>query len=140
MKYPYVKRLPEFEYLTPKTVDEALFLLSQHSAKARPIAGGNDLLLKMKRREEAPQYLVGLKNIPALEYVEYDEEKGLRFGALATIHAIETSSLVRERFPVLAQAASTIGSVQIRNLGTVAGNLCSALPSADDCLTFYTLV
>jgi len=131
MKYPYLRRLPRFEYLAPKTVDEALSLLSRHDGEARPIAGGTDLLLKMKRREGVPRYLVGLKNIPELNYIKYDETQGLRFGPLVTIHAIETSRIVKEKFPILSQAASTIGSVQIRNLGTVIGNVCNALPSAD---------
>lgn len=130
-KYPYVRRLPRFEYLAPKTVEEAISLLSRHDGEARPIAGGTDLLLKMKRRETAPRYLVGLMNIPGLDYVEYDNAQGLRFGPLATIHTMETSCIVREEFPVLSQAASTIGSLQIRNLGTVVGNVCNALPSAD---------
>ena len=131
MKYPYVKRLPGFEYLAPKTVNEAISLLSQHNGEARPLAGGTDLLLKMKRREMAPLHLVGLRSIPGLDNIEYDDAQGLRFGPLVTIHAMETSPLVREKFPILSQAASTIGSVQIRNLGTVVGNVCNALPSAD---------
>jgi len=131
MKYPYLKRLPKFEYLAPGTVDEAVSLVSQHEGEARIIAGGTDLLLKMKKREETPQYLVSLKNIPGLDYIDHDEAQGLRFGPLVTIHALETSPLVRDRFPILAQAASTIGSAQVRNLGTAVGNLCSAVPSAD---------
>lgn len=131
MKYPYLKRLPGFEYLAPETIDEAVLLLSRHGKEAKPIAGGTDILLKMKRREGVPRYLVGLKNIPGLDNIEYDDAQGLRFGPLVTIHAMETSPIVREKFPILSQAASTIGSAQIRNLGTVVGNVCNALPSAD---------
>lgn len=131
MKYPYVKRLPGFEYLAPRTVDEAVSLLLRHDGEAKVVAGGTDLLIKMKKREVTPRYLIGLKNIPELDHIDYDEGQRLRFGPLVTIHAIETSPLVRDRFPILAQAASVIGSAQIRNLGTVVGNLCSAVPSAD---------
>lgn len=131
MKYPYLRRLPGFEYLAPETIDEAVLLLSRHGKEAKPIAGGTDILLKMKRREEVPRYLVGLKNIPGLDNIECDDAQGLRFGPLVTIHAMETSPIVREKFPILSQAASTIGSAQIRNLGTVIGNVCNALPSAD---------
>lgn len=131
MKYPYVRRLPKFEYLTPKTIEEAVSLLSEHNGAARPMAGGTDLLLKMKRWEIFPPYLVGLKNISGLDYIEFDDVQGLRFGPLATLHAMETSSLIREKYPILSNAASTIGSLQIRNLGTVVGNVCNALPSAD---------
>lgn len=131
MKYPYVQRLPKFEYLAPRTVDEAVFLLSRHRGEARVIAGGTDLLHKMKRREETPRCLIGLKNIPGLDYIDYDEAQGLRFGPLVTIHAVEASPLVRDKFPILLQAASSMASAQIRNLGTVVGNISSAVPSAD---------
>lgn len=131
MKYPYLKRLSSFNYLVPKTIDEAVSLLSQHDGQSKVIAGGTDLLLKMKKREVTPQYLVGLKNIPGLDHIDYDKAQGLRFGPLVTIHAVETSLLIRDNFPILCQAASTIGSAQVQNLGTVVGNLCSAVPSAD---------
>ena len=131
MQYPSLKRLPKFEYVAPKTIDEALSLLSLHNGKAKVIAGGTDLLHKMKRREETPQYLIGLKHILGLNYIDHDEAQGLKFGPLATMHDVEISPLARERFPVLSQAATTVGSAQIRNLGTMVGNLCSALPSAD---------
>jgi carbon-monoxide dehydrogenase medium subunit len=131
MKYPYVRRLPRFEYLSPKTVDEAIHLLSRHGREAKPIAGGTDIVLKMKRREEVPRYLIGLKNIHGLDTIEHNDGQGLRFGPLVTIHDMETSAVVRGNYPILSHAASTIGSAQIRNLGTVVGNLCNALPSAD---------
>jgi len=131
MKYPYVRRLPKFEYLAPDTLEEAITILSQHDGEARPIAGGTDLLLNMKRREIIPQYLVGLKNIPGLDRIAVEDGQGLRIGPLVTIHAVEVSSAIRERFPILSQAASTLGSIQIRNLGTVVGNVCNAMPSAD---------
>lgn len=131
MKYPYVKRLPSFQYVAPKTMAEALIFLSEHDGEAKPMAGGTDLLLNMKRREVVPRYLVGLKNIGGLDQIDYDNGHGLRMGPLVTIHDVETSPTVREKFPILARAASTLGSVQIRNLGTVVGNVCSALPSGD---------
>ncbi len=127
----YLRRLPKLEYLEPKTIQEACSLLSQHKEKARVIAGGTDLLPMMKRREVVPQYLIGLKNIPDLDYVRYSESDGLRFGALATLHAIETSPIIKEKFNALFQAAYSMASAQIRNRGTVGGNLCSAIPSAD---------
>ena len=127
----YLRRLPNFEYLKPETIEEACSLLSKHKGKARIIAGGTDLISKMRLRTVVPQYLVGLKGVPDLDYIQYNQASGLRFGASASISAIEASSIIRDKFPVLSQAASRIGSVQIRNLGTVVGNLCSAVPSAD---------
>jgi len=126
-----VRCLPRFEYLTPKTLEEALALLSEHRGKARVIAGGTDLLPQMKSREVVPQYLIGLKNIPALDYIKYSNTDGLRFGALTTLHSVETSPIIQKRFGVLAQAAHSMASTQIRNVATVAGNLCMAAPSAD---------
>ncbi len=131
MSYPYLKRLPAFEYLAPETVEEALELLSRYKGEARLLAGGTDLLLNMKRRRESPRYIVGLKNIHGLDYFNYDDSTGLSFGPLVTVHFIETSPLIKAKFPVLAQGAAALGSVQVRNLATVVGNLCSALPSAD---------
>jgi carbon-monoxide dehydrogenase medium subunit len=123
--------LPKFEYIEPKTLKEAVDFLSKHHKAATPLAGGTDLLLNMKRRAVAPQYLVALKSIPGLDAIAYEEGQGLRIGALATIHAVETASEVKRKYPILSQAAATLGSIQIRNLGTVVGNVCSALPSAD---------
>ncbi|HJX12202.1 MAG TPA: FAD binding domain-containing protein [Dehalococcoidales bacterium] len=131
MQYPYLKRLPGFEYLAPETVGEAVELLARHKGQARVLAGGTDLLLDMKRRQELPQYVIGLKNVRSLDFLNYDESGGLSFGPLVTVHFVETSPLIKEKFPVLSQAAATLGSVQVRNLATVVGNLCSALPSAD---------
>ena len=130
-KYPSVRRLPQFEYVAPKTLKEAVDFLSKHNKAATPLAGGTHLLLNMKRRAFVPQYLVALKNIPDLDTITYKKGQGLRIGALATIHAVETSPEVKREYPILCQAAATLGSIQIRNLGTVVGNVCSALPSAD---------
>jgi len=122
--------LPKFEYLRPKTIQEACSLLSQYGDKARVMAGGTDLLVKMKDRAVTPQYLIGLSGIPNLDYIEADAE-GLRIGALATIKSIIDSSVIQERFRLLADAASKMATVQVRNMGTVGGNLCNAAPSAD---------
>ena len=131
MSYAYLKRLPGFEYLAPKTVEETIELLSRYKGQARLLAGGTDLLLDMKRQKETPRYVIGLKHVRGLDFINYDQAAGLSFGPLVTVHAIETSPLIKEKYPVLSQAASVLGSVQVRNLATVVGNLCSALPSAD---------
>ncbi len=127
----YPRRLPRFEYLAPRSIEEALFMLFQHGKEAKVIAGGTDLLPQMKKRELAPRYVIGLKNIGGLDYIEYDRARGLRIGPLATLHAVEASPIVNERFPALAQATYSMASAQIRNMGTVVGNICNAVPSAD---------
>ena len=123
--------LPKFEYLAPKTVNEACKLLAKYRGRAKVIAGGTDLLVKMKNREQTLQYLVGIKNIADLDYIHYNPVVGLRIGALTSHQSLANSPTIREKFTILAMAAAEIGSPQIRNMGTVGGNLCNALPSAD---------
>lgn len=136
----YYRRLPRFNYLAPKTMDEALSLLSQYKGRAKIIAGGTDLVPNMKRREaKALQYIIDIKGIPNLDYIKYDEGSGLTFGALTTIHAIETSPIIQEEFSVLAQATYSMASTQVRNRGTVAGNICNGAPSADMAPALLTL-
>jgi carbon-monoxide dehydrogenase medium subunit len=120
-----------FDYVKPKTLQQAIDLLAEHRGKARILAGGTDLLVKMKQKLLAPEILVDIKAIPGLERIEYRDGKGMRIGALATIREITTSPVIREYLPVLADAASMLGSVQVRNRATIGGNLCNALPSAD---------
>ena len=129
----FYRRLPKFDYIKPKSMEEALGLLTNSdNGKYKVYAGGTDVIPKLKGRETAkPEILIDLKGIPNLNYIDYDEEKGLRIGALATIRSVATSSIVSEKFPVLSQAAGKIASTQVQNRGTIAGNICSAVPSAD---------
>ena len=136
----FYRRLPKFDYLVPKTMDEALSLLSRYKGRARVIAGGTDLVPKLRRREiKAPEYIIDLKGVPSLDYIKYDKGSGLRLGALATIHAVETSPVIRQRFAVLLQAAESMASPQVRNRGTIAGNICNGVPSADTAPALLTL-
>lgn len=130
-EYAYLKRLPPFEYLAPGSLAEAARLLGKHAGKAAVLAGGTDLLLHMKERKAAPDYLIGLKTIPDLDYLRCGQKGGLEIGPLTTVHSLEISPVVQEKYSILCQAASVLGSLQVRNLATVVGNLCSALPSAD---------
>jgi carbon-monoxide dehydrogenase medium subunit len=136
----FFRRLPRFEYLAPKTIDEALSLLAQYKTRAKVIAGGTDVVPQLKRREiKAPQYIIDLKGIPGLDYIKYDEVGGLTIGALITIHAVEISSIIREKFSILFQAAQSMASPQVRNRGTIVGNICNAVPSADTATALLTL-
>jgi len=126
--------------LAPETIDEALSLLFQYKGRAKVIAGGTDVVPKLKRREiRAPEYIIDLKGISGLDYIKYDADSGLSLGALVTIHAVETSPTIREKFSVLAQAAQSMASPQVRNRGTIAGNICNAVPSADSAPALLTL-
>jgi carbon-monoxide dehydrogenase medium subunit len=130
-KLGYLLKLPKFDYLEAKTIEEASSLLAKYKDKARVIAGGTDLLVSMKRREISPQHLINVKTIPNLDTISYSRKDGLMIGALTTLAEIESSPIVRERFPVLSSAAHQIGSPHIRNIATIGGNLCNAAPSAD---------
>ena len=120
-----------FEYLEPESIEEALTVLSQYQGKSKIIAGGTDLMLQMRSKAIRPEYVVDITRIPGLEYIAFDGQQGLRLGALTTIRALETSGELQRKYPIISQAASQLGSVAIRNVATVGGNLCNALPSAE---------
>jgi len=131
--------LPEFELLSTDTVEETCALLARHGAEAMVFAGGTDLLVKMKHRRMIPRRLINIKGIPNLNRIRHDEQDGLRIGALATIQAIEGSSVIGKKFPAVKQAASVLGTSQIRNVGTIGGNLGNASPSAEFAPPLLTL-
>jgi len=117
--------IPEFELLRPKTLTEASELLLKHGDDARLIAGGTTLVILMKQRTVYYPYLIDLQGISGLEHISADGD-GLRIGAMATQRAVETSTLVRDRFPALADAFGKIGNLRIRTTATVGGNLAHA--------------
>ena len=119
-----------FEYHAPTSVEEAVRLLSEYGGDASALAGGTDLIVRMKDGSHRPKHVVNLKRIAGLAEIKETRE-GIHMGALTRIRDIEKSELVGKRLPVLREAARTIGSVQIRNLATLGGNLCNASPSAD---------
>ena len=127
----FIRRLPKFEYHVPSTIAEALDQISLYGDKGKVIAGGTDLLVSMKKREAMPEHLINLKEIEALKGITYDETEGIKIGALTTIGDIERAEVVREKFPPLWDAVKVMAAQQVRNLGTIGGNLCSASPSAD---------
>jgi CO/xanthine dehydrogenase FAD-binding subunit len=131
--------LPEFEYVSCETVEEACSLLSAHSGQALLLAGGTDVLVKMKQRRVVPKKLINIKTIPGLDYILYDEAQGLRIGALATVDSLTRSSLVMRRFGVLGQAANVLGTPHVRNLATLGGNICNASPAAECAPALLTL-
>ena len=132
-------RLPHFEYLQPKTLEEACSLLAAHPREVSPLAGGTDLLVKMKQRKVVPRYVLNLKGIPGMDYITYDENQGLRIGALATIQSLKNSVVAKRHCSILAAAAAVESSVQIRNIATLGGNIANASPAADAPLALVAL-
>lgn len=120
-----------FEYIAPKTVEETCSLLSQYQEVAKVIAGGQSLLILMKQRLIEPSYLIDLKAIPELDYLTFDQNIGLKMGAMVTHRTIETSQIIKKHYAVLSKLEETLASVQIRNFGTIGGNICQADPSSD---------
>jgi carbon-monoxide dehydrogenase medium subunit len=123
--------IADFEYFAPKTVDEALSLLARHKGEAKIIAGGQSMLVVMKRGLLTTEYLVDIKGIAALDYIKYDEGKGLRIGALTIHRAIEKSPIIQEHFRVLSEMERNLATIQTRNWGTIGGNLCHGDPAGD---------
>lgn len=130
--------LKPFGYFEPTTIEEAAQILSKYGTKAKVLAGGVDLVARMRRRLIQPQYVVSILNIPGLDYIQSDEA-GLRFGALTTIRSIELSPIVERNYAVLHEAASQIASVQVKTMGTAVGNLCVATPASDIASALYAL-
>lgn len=127
----FVKRLPRFEYHEPSSVEEAMEILGTHQGHCKVIAGGTDLLVSMKKRERVPLHLVNLKGIDELKGINYEDDEGLKIGSLVTLAEIENAEVIKEACPMLKDAAEVMAAPQIRSLGTIGGNLCSASPSAD---------
>ena len=120
-----------FDYLEPQSIEEALALLSQYHGKSKIVAGGTDLMLQIRNRAIKAEYVIDITRIPGLDQITFDDQQGLRLGALTTIRALETSVELQRKYPVVSQAARQLGSIAIRNVATVGGNLCNALPSAE---------
>ncbi len=121
----------DFDCVSPNTVGEALAFLDKYKEDCRVIAGGQSLLNILKQGLIAPDVLVDIKGISELDYVRFDEAEGLRIGAVTTHRTIEESPVIRERYSVLSEMERHLAGVQIRNWGTIGGNLCIADPSGD---------
>lgn len=125
--------LPQFEYLIAQNLDEASHKAAKLGPTAKIMAGATDLIIPMKDHaiRPEPEYLIDIKKIEGLKYLEYDEKEGLKVGALTTLRELESSSVVKEKYPAVAVAAKSIASTQIRAKGTMVGNICNASPSCD---------
>ena len=116
-------RLPPFRFHRPESVDGALELLEKHAGAALLVAGGTDVIPNMKHRLHDPEHLISIRRLSELRGVR-DGDEGLELGAGETLAAIASDRLVRERLPALATAAGQVAGPQLRNAGTLGGNLC----------------
>ena len=120
-----------FEIALPSSVDECLPLLATHGGAAKLVAGGTDLLPQLKNGLLHPAFVIDLSGVAELRAIAVADGGGLRIGAGVTARELELDPRVRSRYPALAESAALVGSVQVRNLATLGGNLCNAAPSAD---------
>ncbi len=124
-------RIADFEYHTPDTLMDACALLARYARKARVLAGGTDLLVYLKNEQVSCEHIVSLKNVSELRKISFEQRSGLSIGALATHNDLVADRIILRHYPELSEAALTLASPQVRNTGTVGGNICSAVPSAD---------
>jgi len=115
--------LPQFKLLLPRTLEEALGLLTKHTDKIRVLAGGTDLIPSMQQKLFDPEYVLDLRHVANLRGIR-ETESGVTIGALTTLTTIEQSPLLRRRYPVLTEAAATVASPLLRTMGTIGGNIC----------------
>lgn len=128
----------QFDYHTPGSIKEALDLLGKHKDDAKLLAGGHSLLPAMKLRLARPAHLVDLRKVPGLTGIKEDGGT-LVIGAMTTHYAVESSSVVKSKWPVLAATAALIGDPMVRNMGTIGGSLAHADPAADYPATIIAL-
>ncbi|MSP40638.1 MAG: xanthine dehydrogenase family protein subunit M [Deltaproteobacteria bacterium] len=131
--------MKNFDYLEPGTVAEACALLKQHGGEAKVFAGGAHLTILMKQGLLEPATLINIKKIVELKGIRFDDAEGLTIGALVTHRELETSALVKEKFPVLCEAEREVANIRVRNMGTVGGNLASGEPLTDLAQIFIAL-
>ena len=131
--------MKDFGYAAPKNVGEAIGLLAGLGGQGKIIAGGQSMLVLMKQNIFAPEFLVDIKGISELDYINYDAKKGLRIGAATTHRAIEQSPIIKKHYPVLSEMEENLAVVQTRNWGTIGGNLCHGDPAGDPAVVFIAL-
>ncbi len=123
--------MPRFSHHRPESLADAVALLRRLGEGARLIAGGTDLIPRMRGGQASPEHLVSVNGIDGLQAVRFHEGEGLELGSAARIAAVGGHPAVRERYPALARACSVMATPQVRNMGTVAGNLANGSPCAD---------
>jgi carbon-monoxide dehydrogenase medium subunit len=122
---------PSFRYARPRQLSEAFDLLDDYGRAASPLAGGTDLIVGLRNGRATPRMVVDLKQISGLEPAITERDGRVRISAPTRLTDIIADGRIQEHFPALAEAASTVGSVQIRNRATLTGNICNASPAAD---------
>ena len=121
----------DFTYLQPGSVKEALAMLAEHQDDCKVICGGQSLLIVMRQGLVQTEYLIDIKGLNELNYIKYDDKGGLKIGATTTHRTIEKSDVIAKKYPVLADMEEKLASIQVRNWGTIGGNLAHADAAGD---------
>ena len=123
--------LTEFDYVKPTSLAEASRLLAEHSDEACPFMGGTDAFVRIRDGFISPQTMVDVKHLPGMRDILYDERTGLMIGAAATMNKVARHPEIQDHYTLLAEAANSVASYQVRNRATIGGNLCNGSPAAD---------
>jgi len=123
--------LTEFDYVKPTSLAEASRLLAEHSDEACPFMGGTDAFVRIRDGFISPQTMVDVKHLPGMRDILYDERTGLMIGAAATMNVVARHPEIQDHYTLLAEAANSVASYQVRNRATIGGNLCNGSPAAD---------
>ncbi len=130
MLEPHVA-LPAFDYVKPKNLKEASKFLAEHKGESRPLTGGTDIFVRMRDGHWHDKYLVDIKGLDGTEELEFDPKNGLTLGAAVNMNRVIFHPEVASNFPLLAEAARTVASYQLRNRASIVGNICNASPAGD---------
>jgi len=128
----------KFEYLTPRSLEEAISMLQRYGEEAKILSGGHSLIPMMKLRFATPEYLIDINDLPGLDYIK-EEDGYLKIGALTREVALEDSELINSKYPLLVDTAKMIADPQVRNLATIAGNLAHGDAANDHPATMLAL-
>ncbi|MGB4659007.1 MAG: xanthine dehydrogenase family protein subunit M [Mobilitalea sp.] len=123
--------MKEFEYLRPDTMEEAIAFRTQHEGCSVLLNGGTDIVIQLRDRLIAPEYVIDIKHIPGLRSITFSKEEGLYIGACATMNEVADNEDVKKYYPFLSEAARSVGSKQVRNRATLIGNIVNASPLCD---------
>ena len=123
--------LPKFDYFAPQTLQETFELLEKHGREAKLLAGGTDLIVSLRAREQRPKSLIDIKGVKELHELSFDEKRGLTVGAAVNLNKLIHYEAASKNYPLLKEAVSTIGDYEIRNRATLVGNICNGSPAAD---------
>ena len=116
--------LPQFKLLRPRSLEEAVAYLAKHGGNIRVLAGGTDLIPSMRQRLFEPEHVLDLRSVAGLHGIKPQPDGGVEIAALTTLRSIERSDCLRQHYPVLTEAAATVASPVLRNMGTIGGNIC----------------